>query len=520
MSKKIKALFIVFCLFAISTALADELTTQQEINSSTERQELDKGLNIFKRNKKPKKIKVKPEKPKKQYQVTEKVKEKYSIPTDVYMNVGEASDKKIKLEGGISKSIELNLADCLELALINNPKIKSAYAKTEIAKYQKWETLSGYTPSLDWSSSINHNMPDLSMIRNIKASAFNKYTLGTISIKQLVWDFGYTQNQYTIDKITYEKAKTDIDTTVNEVVCAVKDAYYNLLYAFDQRKVARDTLESFTQTYHQATAFWEVGTKTKVDVLFAQTNMEDARQQLIAAENNVDIAYSKLNNAMGLPFVDPYSIDTSLRYEPVSITMKEAVEIANNSRPDLKGAMLNVDAAEQGVKLAWKTFLPSLEFQASYSKGGIDNWTDRNWYNYGGFLTFPTINPVLIRNQIKEAKAAYQQVQYDTKAQVNDIYYEIQSVYTRLKDAKARIPVTKLAMDKAQENYELTSGRYRVGYGDAIELKDAQVALSQAKLTYYQTIYEYNSARANLEKSIGQTLKPESSEVIDNSQEL
>ena len=267
-------------------------------------------------------------------------------------------------------------------------------------------------------------------------------------------------------------------------------------------------------------AFWEVGTKTKVDVLFAQTNMEDARQKLIAAENNVDIAYSQLNNAMGLPFVDPYSIDTSLKYEPVSITMKEAIEIANNARPDLKGAMLNVDAAEQGVKLAWKTFLPSLEFQASYSKGGIDNWTDRNWYNYGGFLTFPTVNPVLIRNQIKEAKAAYQQIQYDTKAQVNDIYYEIQSVYTRLKDAKARIPVSKLAMDKAQENYDLTSGRYRVGYGDAIELKDAQVALSQAQLTYYQTIYEYNSARANLEKSIGQTLKPETSEVIDDSQEL
>ena len=354
-------------------------------------------------------------------------------------------------------------------------------------------------------------------IRNMKASAFNKYTLGQIGIKQLVWDFGYTQNQYTIDKISYEKSKTDIDTTVNEVVCAVKDAYYNLLYAFDKKRVAQETLDNYTKTYHQAMAFWEVGTKTKVDVLFAQTNMEDARAQLISAENNVDIAYSQLNNAMGLPFTDPYMIDTSLRYEPVSITMREAVEIANESRPDLKGAMLNVDAANQGVKLAWKTFLPSLEFQANFAKGGVDSWTDRDWYNYGGFLTFPTVNPVLIRNQIKEAKATYQQVQYDTKAQINDIYYEIQSVYTRLKDAKARIPVAKTAMDKAIENYELTSGRYKVGYGDVIELKDAQVALATAKMNYYQTIYDYNSARANLEKSIGQTLKPDTSELIDNS---
>lgn len=523
--------YIIFSIFITlliqnNLAFCKVKTVKNENNSPTiektdlnNAENLDKGEKIFKKDK-PKKIKVKPVKQKKEYKVTDKVKKEYSIPTDIYMNVGENSDKSIKLSGGVTKSVELNMADCLELALINNPKIKSAYAKSEIAKYQKWETLSGYTPRLDWSTSVNHQKPDLSMIKNMNASAFDKYTLGAIGIKQLVWDFGYTQNQYTIDKINYEKAKTDIDTTVNEVVCEVKDAYYNLLYAFDKKKVAKETLENFEKTYNQAMAFWEVGTKTKVDVLFAQTNMEQARADLIAANNDADIAYSRLNNAMGLPFVDPYTIDTSLRYEPVNITMKEAVIIANDSRPDLKGSMLNVDMANQAVKLSWKTFLPSLEFQANYGKGGVDSWTDRNWYNYGGFLTFPTVNPVLLRNQIKEAKAAYEQVQYDAKAQINDIYYEIQSVYTALKDAKARIPVAKTAMEKANENYELTSGRYRVGYGDAIELKDAQVALSEAKLNYYQTIYDYNSARANLEKAIGQTLKPEKSELIDGSQEL
>lgn len=505
MNNKIKTSFIILCLLLANSVLAEE-------------ENLDKGKSIFKKEKKEKKVKVKPEK--KQYEITDKVKKEYSIPTDIYMNVGEKSDKAIKLEGGVSKSLVLNMADCLELALINNPKIKAAYEKSEIAKYQKWETLSGYTPRLDWSSSLNHNMPDLSMIKNMKASSFDKYTLGQIGIKQLVWDFGYTQNQYTIDKISYEKAKTEIDSVVNQVVCDVKDAYYNLLFAFDTKRVAVEMLDNYTKTYNQALAFWEVGTKTKVDVLFAQTNLEDARAQLINAQNNIDIAFSRLNNAIGLPFCDPYMIDLTRTYEPVSITMKQAVEIANEQRPDLKTAMLNVDAANQAVKLSWKTFLPSLEFQANWAKGGVDSWTDRNWYNYGGFLTFPTVNPVLIRNQIKEAKAAYKQVQFETKAQINDMYYEIQTVYTRLKDARARIPVAKTAMDKAQENYELASGRYHVGYGDAIELKDTQAALAEAKKNYYQTIYEYNSARANLEKSIGQTLKPEESKVIDNSEDI
>ena len=94
----------------------------------------------------------------------------------------------------------------------------------------------------------------------------------------------------------------------------------------------------------------------------------------LLAENNVDIAYSQLNNAIGLPFVDPYMIDTSLKYETVAVTMKEAVEIANNSRPDIKGAMLNIEGANQAVKLSWKTIMPALEFQANYGKGGIEEY--------------------------------------------------------------------------------------------------------------------------------------------------
>ncbi|MBR1617012.1 TolC family protein [bacterium] len=511
MQNKFKTLFLIICLMmTCSSVFADE-------NLS----DLDKGKSIFKKEKKAKKIKVKAEKPKRQYKIDKKTLEEFSIPTDVYYNVGEPSDKKIKLEGGVSKSIVLNLADCIELALINNPKIRAAYAQSEIAKYKKFETLSGYTPRLDWQSSINRQKPDLSMLRsNITVNPYNKYTLGQISVKQLVWDFGYTQNKYTINKIEYEKSKTIIDTTVNEVVCAVKDAYYNLMYAYDKKKVAEDNLENYTNTYNQAMAFWEVGNTTKVDVLFAQTNMDDSKAQLITAQNNIDIAYSKLNNAIGLPFVDPYMIDTSILYEPVKITMKEAIETANSSRPDLKGAMLDVDEANQAVKLSWKTFLPSLEFQGSWAKGGVDSFTDTNWYNFGGFLTFPTVNPVLIRNQIKEAKAAYKQMQFDTKAKLNDIYLDIQTVYTALKDTKARIPVAHSAMQKAQENYDLTSGRYKVGYGNVIELMDAQAALSSAKSNYYKTIYEYNSARANMERAIGQTLKPEKTEEIENFQEL
>ena len=435
--------------------------------------------------------------------------DEYLIPIDGYMPVGNSSDKSITISGSVQKTLELNLADCLELSLINNPKIKAAYANAEAMKFKKGQTLSNYSPVVNLQGNISRIKPDMSNFRSrgIVIDPFTKYVMGTIGISQLVYDFGYTQNQYTIDKLTWESSKSNIDSVVNEVVCQVKDAYYNLIYAIEAKRVAQETLEQFEIMYKQAQAFYEVGAKPKVDVTIAQVNMEDARAKLISASNNVDIAVSGLNNIMGLPFIPPYIIDTHAPFQNVEIDMRHAVEIANESRPELKIAKINVETADQAVKLAKKTFLPSLEVSANYAIGGVNNTiADTNWWDFGGYLTFPAINPFLIRNQIKEAKALLEKQKFDTRATVNDVYYDIQSTFVKLVDAKQRVPVAKLAVRKAKENYELSQGRYSVGVSDAIEYKEAQIQYYDARLAYLNTIYQYNSAKANLERAIGQTL--------------
>ena len=63
-----------------------------------------------------------------------------------------------------------------------------------------------------------------------------------------------------------------------------------------------------------------------------------------------------------------------------------------------------------------------------------------------------------------------------------------------------------MAIQQAKENYDLSFGRYKVGVGDPIELKEAQVQYQNAMLTYYQTMYDYNTARATLEKNIGKNI--------------
>ena len=113
---------------------------------------------------------------------------------------------------------------------------------------------------------------------------------------------------------------------------------------------------------------------------------------------------------------------------------------------------------------------------------------------------------MLIKNEIKEAKALYSKEQSNAINTKNNIYYEVQESYYSLTEKKNKIPVATLGLKQAKENYELSFGRYKVGVGDPIELKDAQVQYQNAMLTYYQTMYDYNTAKATLEKNIGRNI--------------
>ena len=429
---------------------------------------------------------------------------KYLIPTEGYMPVGGEREND-KIEGSISKSPEYDLADCLELALVNNPKIKAAYANAASYKARRGQVVSGYTPHIDLGSSITRMKPDVTS--GSKADPYTRYLYGSIGVSQLVYDFGVIQNKWTISKLDHKASIDAIDVIVNDVIFQVKDAYYYLILALQNEIVMKETVEQFERCHRQAVGFYEVGLKPKINVTISEVNLSDARAKLIEAQYEVDKAVSRLNNVMGLPFISPYVIDAELPNEDIEISIKEVIEIANKERPELKIALTQVELADQYVKLAKKSYFPQLLVDGSYSAGEGRNDSNGSWYTIGGYLQFPTLNPILIKNQIDEAKHLYTQQQYSTKSSVNDIYLEIQETYATLLEKKDRVPVAELGVKQAFENYEIAEGRYNVGLSDPIEFKDAQIALMDARISYLRTLYDFNSTKARLERAVGQTLK-------------
>ena len=409
------------------------------------------------------------------------------------------------IEGSVAKYIDVNLEDCLKFALGNNPKIQAAIQDVFASDYRIKQAWSNWFPSISWQTGytrIKQLQLSDAFGRNL---IFNYYVLGTISLSEMLYDFGVTQNTVTIKKLENEQYKIVLTETVNTVLRDVKNAYYNVLLAYEQADVAEENVVRYEKFYDQAKAYYEAGTKPKVDVTIAEVNLSSAKLQLIEAENAVEIAMAQLNNAMGLPYINKYNIQDKLKYNPCDINLTQAVDIARNSRPDFKLSEVKVQSANQNVKLAKKAWYPQLHFDGNYSIGG-KSWDSNYGYNLGGYLTFPTINGMLIRNQIKEAQALHTKEIANSQNTQNNIYLEIQNAFYNLVEKKNKIPVSTLQVKQAKENYELSFGRYSVGVGNPVELQEAQVQYLTAKMQYNTTLYEYNTARADLEKAIGKNI--------------
>ena len=418
------------------------------------------------------------------------------------------------IEGSIEKNIDMTLDKCIELALGNNPQINAAFHDILASDARIKQVWSNYFPQVSWQTGYTR-------IRQLQLSdalgknlTFNYYILGQVTLQQMLYDFGVTQNQATIKRLDYEAYKTTLGATINDVIYQTKDAYYNLLYAFENKRVAEDTVKKFEMFYNQAKAFYEIGMNPKVDVTIAEVNLSNAKLQLIQADNAVNLAVARLNNVMGVPFIDKYNVQERLKYQPVDVTFNQSIEIARDARPELKLAELKVESANQTLKLVKKSYFPTLSIEGQLQVGG-KSWTSNHGYNLGGYLNFPTVNGMLIKNEIQEARYLYDKEIANAKNIQNQIYLEIQNAYLMLEEKKNQMPVAMLGVKQAKENYELSYGRYRVGEANPTELKDAQINYQQAQLSYYNALYQYNSAKASLEKAIGKNLASNTSDIVE-----
>lgn len=445
-----------------------------------------------------------------------------------------------KLVQSVEKNAVLNMKDCIELALQNSPKIKKARYNYGLSKGNLGIAKSGYFPTLGVGT--GYNVSESRTSRNNTSS--NIYS-AEASINQLIWNFGKTNaniKMYNFDRIA---TLYDFEDIVLDTIFTVKTNYYGVLAAKATVDVNRANVQINERNYQRTKAYFDEGIKSKIDLVNAEVYLSDSKVTLVNSEKLYQNALVKLNNSMYIAFAPEYEIENTetfnfsnnyapvnlekidekkdlsnlpkevgnafltskvekinvlenYKFEPFPYTFEQAVNLAYKNRPDLKSFDATLNAVKEALKYTKREYLPEISASAGY---GYRDKYNANSFNVGVNLS-SSVNIKGQKHKIDNAKIQVKMAENEIELAKQDIYFEVQDLYINMVQLEKQIPLLAVKVKQTLENFELADGRYAVGLGDYIELQDAKVNYNNAQVNYVQTVYNYNVARANLEKAI------------------
>jgi outer membrane protein TolC len=411
----------------------------------------------------------------------------------------------------------LTIEDAVRIGLDNHPRIRSASERIGSQQAILGQQMSAYYPTISSSNFYRTGTSGSTGVVNTTANdAFNSQ----LTFNMTLYNFGKREGNVQAARETLEASKEDYETTNQDIILAIKQAYYNYLTAQAIVNVRKDTVRNRDLLVKQAQGFYEVGTRARIDVARAEANLYTAQADLIAAENAVKIAWVTLRNAMGSPRLPEQPVADDSPEVTFSMDLAGARNVAFDARTELKSFEAQKRASDQLIATARRGHLPDIILDAFYGRthksGDAPPLTQtfplKPVWQLQLSLNIPIFDGFRTTNRVEETLHNY----YNVKAQEEDrrqqIALEVEQSYLRVVETQERIKATESAAKAAKENLDLAQGRYQVGVGSIIEVTDAETLYTDAQTTYIRTIYDYKIADAQLARAMGDTrvgvLKP------------
>lgn len=409
------------------------------------------------------------------------------------------------------ETVQLNLDDAMQRAFQTNPTISiskyeldSARANYNAARQSRGIsiTASHQTQRSGYNDAREVRLADGSGAYWTKSIGNNHSNALTASLP--IFTGGKLSGQIEQAKANYKYNEVGVQRTYNEMRSTVTNGYFNMLQMDNLQKLNAESVTRLADHLKNVQAQYDVGVVAKVDVLRSQVELANAKQTLIQAENNYQIAEANLNKIVGLPMDTTLKLDNILVYSAYDRTMDDCLAYAAEHRPELMQAKYNVDAAKGALKVARSGHMPQVSASASQAWSS-DNWPgdDNGNWGVGVNVSLNVFDTGVTLSKIHGAEADLKKAEETYRDTVDSVNLDVRTNYLGLREAEKRINTTKLAVEQADEDYRIAQLRYMSGVGTNTDVLDAQVALTQAKTNYTQALYDYNTSKTDLETSIG-----------------
>ena len=402
----------------------------------------------------------------------------------------------------------LTLEDAVALALQHHPALREADSRTAAARagVDRADAAHQVQVKVDSRYATVGDVPTLTAAGGMPVVLGHDTTwLTTLAAQKVIYSGG--RLEALIRQATSTARATDAlqDRTRQQVAFGAERAFLLLVAAQREREVAQQALQTAEEHLAIARARYAARAAAQFDVLRAEVQVEEARQDVIRAESNLQVTHAALVQALGMPEGAFTVAEADLAPVPDLPALEDLQRQAGEARPEIRAFDWRVRAAESAISAARAERRPTLSLLADYQLVSPESPLQLTRWSAGIAVSLPILDGGAARARQREAMAQRDETQAAQDALRQAILAEVSQAYARVRSAHAQIVVARKRVEQSEETLRIANVRYQEGVGTATEIADAQTTLTRARQGLTRARAEAGITEAELRLATGAT---------------
>jgi outer membrane protein len=403
----------------------------------------------------------------------------------------------------------LTLDQVVAASLKNSPDIVLAESSITTARSAQRMTTGSYIPSL--AVTTNYGLASDERLNpetnTIVTGSADSYRAGLNAAIDVYTGGRRGAESRRADAVTVAAQATLVERTY-AVTLAAKRAYFDVAKARELTVVAQGRVNRAQEGQTAAERRMQVGSATRSDVLRAQLELNNARNEMAIAQSQYRTAAFALGRLVGVEgpiYAKPFNLQTP---RPLAMTDEELAKLAIEQAPFVVSAQSTVESARASATAARAQYKPSLRLTGGYNWFNQDasfNNGQLSWI-MGLGINYPVFNGFTREDQVARADASSRNASATYADARRRARADLERVLSALRLAEEQVALTQQAVAVAQEDLRVQDERYKLGMSTMLERITSLVAVLEAERNQVAARYDYEIARAELEALIGRNL--------------
>ncbi len=416
--------------------------------------------------------------------------------------------------------LKVTLQDAVRIGLQNNNELAAARYEVQKADAKVNEAIGNALPTVDLSGRYARALKKpvffLPDFQNPGSGRIVPIEVGSTHS----FDFSLTASQILFNSAVftgigtaeiYSRAAREVYKAKEiQTIANIRKAFYGVLMASEVHKMMEENLSNAKENLHNVEVLGKQGLVSEYDEVRASVAVGNLRPLVIQAENNYKSALNALKIVMGLPVDTELEIDGSLEFHPIDDELLEqASDLVMETNYNLRALRLQRDVNDEMIAIERSDYLPTIAAFGNYQYQAAKNDLNLTSSDFvasslvGVTLSMNLFKGLQTNARIEEAELELRKTNEVIAGTEKGLKTSAKTIVMRIKEARVRIEAQQKTVEQAERGYRIATVRFKSGSGTQLEVNDAQLALTQAKVNRIQAMYDYLVAAAELDEITG-----------------